>query len=139
MAHLVHHHHWIGLMQWLAGIMFWWNPLLHRVNRSILQLREEICDDHVLQSHSDGREFARVLVDLAARLTDLPRIPATLAILETGYSDFQHRITNLLDKERTIVTRMTRKAMFSVVLFGLAISVRGAIGRFTGRTKERWQ
>ncbi len=121
MAHLVHHHHWIGLMQWLAGIMFWWNPLLHRVNRGILQLREEICDDHVLQSHADGREFARVLVDLAAQLTDLPRIPATLAILETGYSDFQHRITNLLDKERTIVTRMTRKAVFSVMLFGLAI------------------
>ena len=81
-------------MQWLAGIMFWWNPLLHRVNRGILQLREEICDDHVLESHADGREFARVLVELAARLTDLPRIPATLAILETGCSDFQHRITN---------------------------------------------
>ena len=123
MAHLVHHHHWIGLMQWLAGILFWWNPLLHRVNRGIMQLREEICDDHVLQSHADGREFARVLVELAARLTDLPRIPATLAILETGYSDFQHRITNLLDKERTIVTRMTRKAVVLVVLFGLAISL----------------
>ncbi len=123
MAHLVHHHHWIGLMQWLAGIMFWWNPLLHRVNRGIMQLREEICDDHVLQSHADGREFARVLVELAARLTDLPRIPATLAILETGYSDFQHRIINLLDKERTIVTRMTRKGVFAVVLFALAISL----------------
>jgi beta-lactamase regulating signal transducer with metallopeptidase domain len=122
-AHLAHHHHWIGLAQWLAGVLFWWNPLLHRVNRGILRLREEICDDHVLQSHSDGRKFARVLIDLAARLTDLPRVPASLAILETGYSDFQHRIKNLLDKERIIVTRMTRKAVLSVALFGLAIAL----------------
>lgn len=122
-AHIVHRHQWIGLAQWLAGILFWWNPLLHRVNRGILQLCEEICDDHVLQSRSDGREFARLLVDLAARLADLPRVPTTLAILETGYSDFQHRITNLLDKERIIVTHITRKAMFCLALFVLAISL----------------
>ena len=73
----------------------------------------KFADDHVLQSHSDGREFARVLVDLAARLTDLPRVPATLAILETSYSDFQHRIKNLLDKERIIVTRINGGAVFS--------------------------
>jgi beta-lactamase regulating signal transducer with metallopeptidase domain len=122
-AHLAHYHHWIGLAQWLTGLGFWWNPLLRRVQRGILQLREEVCDDHVLQSRADGRDFARVLLDLAARLTDLPRVPATLAILETGYADLQRRITNLLDKERIIVTSMTRKATFSVFFCGLFIAL----------------
>ena len=122
-AHLVHHHHWIGLAQWLAGILYWWNPLLHWVNRGILQLREEICDDHVLESQADGYEFAQVLVDLAARMADLPRVPATLAILETGFTDLHHRISNLLDKERKIMTRMTRKATVLVLLVGLMIAL----------------
>ncbi len=95
-AHIFHRHHWIGLAQCLAGIMFWWNPLLNRINKSILQLREQICDDQVLQTQENGYQFAQILVKLAGHMAGLPRVPATIAILETPAGDFQRELFDFL-------------------------------------------
>jgi beta-lactamase regulating signal transducer with metallopeptidase domain len=133
-AHLAGRHHWIGLGQCMAEIVFWWNPLLRMVNRGIMRLREEICDDHVLQSRADGPDFAGVLVQLAAKIADMPKLPATIAIVETGLGDLGRRIARLLDTDRPITTRLNRKAMSIVLLFGLIIA---ALIPFAGLRAEQ--
>ena len=122
-AHLVHRHHWIGLGQFAAGIMFWWNPLLHKINRGIMQLREEICDDHVLQSQNDGQDFAKVLIQLATKIADLPKVPSTIAIIDTGLTDMGQRIARLLDTERVIVIQLNRKATAVILSFIFVLTI----------------
>jgi len=48
MAHIARHDHWVGVGQRMAAALFWWNPLVHWACDEISELREEICDNHVV-------------------------------------------------------------------------------------------
>ena len=60
-AHVAHGDLWVGLLERLAGLMFWWCPLVHRLNRRLSELREDICDNYVLQTQGDGLSLAQAL------------------------------------------------------------------------------
>ena len=67
MAHIARRDHWVGVGQRIATVLFWWHPLVHRTCNEISELREEICDNHVVLVQGEGHGLARLLVDLAAR------------------------------------------------------------------------
>ena len=43
-------------------------PPVHRLNRRLAEVREEICDDYVVLAQGDGFQLAEVLVEMAAGL-----------------------------------------------------------------------
>jgi hypothetical protein len=77
-AHVVHRDHWVGLLARLTAVMLWWHPLVHRMNRRLADLREEICDNIVVRQRGNGRGYAHMLVELAARTTSRPALPAAV-------------------------------------------------------------
>ena len=123
MAHIARRDHWVGVGQRIAAVLFWWNPLVHWVCDEISDLREEICDNHVVLVQGEGRRLARILVDLAARVTTGPLLPSTVGVLEPRLAGLTGRVTRLLDKERNMETRMSLRSKVLVFACGLAVLI----------------
>jgi beta-lactamase regulating signal transducer with metallopeptidase domain/protocatechuate 3,4-dioxygenase beta subunit len=126
MAHIARRDHWVGVGQRIAAVLFWWHPLVHRVCEETSDLREEICDNYVVLVQGEGQRLARILVDLAARVTAGPLLPSTVGVMEPRLAGLTGRVSRLLDKERNMETRMNlRSRVFLsscslVVLIGIA-------------------
>ena len=119
LAHIARRDQWVGLAQRIAGAMFWWNPLVHWANDLLSELREEICDNHVIEIQGEGSRLARVLVDLAAQVASVPLLPSTVGVLEPRLAGLTGRVTRLLNKERNMDTRMSFRWRVSVLTSGL--------------------
>jgi beta-lactamase regulating signal transducer with metallopeptidase domain len=121
MAHIARRDHWVGVGQRLATALFWWNPLVHRVSNAVSELREEICDNHVLLAQGEGRPLAQILVELAACVARQPALPSTIGVLDprpTGLAGRVHRLL-LSDKDRNMETRMNFRSKVFVLACGL--------------------
>ena len=59
-AHVIRRDAWVGLLQRLAGALFWPHPLSHYLNGQLTRAREEICDNYVLRC-GDPCGYARTL------------------------------------------------------------------------------
>lgn len=106
MAHVARRDQWMGLMQRVVGMLFWWNPLVHRVSARLCDLREEIADNYVVRAQDGGELLARLLVEFAERTAIRPRLLAAIGVLQPRPGDLAGRITRLLDKERNTMTRI---------------------------------
>jgi beta-lactamase regulating signal transducer with metallopeptidase domain len=121
-AHVVHGDLWVGLLQHAVAAIFWWCPPVHRLNRRLAEVREEICDDYVVLAQGDGFQLAEVLVEMAAGLRGSRQ---RLTIGTLGAIDekpaLEGRVERLIDLTRKAapVTRMNRLAVVSGSAFGL--------------------
>ena len=121
-AHVVHGDLWVGLLQHAVAAVFWWCPSVHRLNRRLGEVREEICDDYVVLAQGDGFQLAEVLVEMAAGLRGRRE---RLAIGALGAIDekpaLEGRVERLVDESRRSIpmTRMNRLAIMAVGAFGL--------------------
>lgn len=122
-AHVVHGDLWVGLLQHAVAAVFWWCPPVHRLNRRLAAVREEICDDYVVAAQGDGFQLAEVLVEMAAGLREKRQ---RLAIGTLGVIDekpaLEGRVERLVDLAGRAIpmTRMNRMAMAAAGAFGAA-------------------
>ncbi|MBU6222620.1 MAG: hypothetical protein KGR24_07690 [Planctomycetes bacterium] len=122
-AHVVHGDLWVGLLQHAVAAIFWWCPPVHRLNRRLANVREEICDDYVVAAQGDGFQLAEVLVEMAAGLRAKRQ---RLAIGTLGVIDekpaLEGRVERLVDLAGRAIpmTRMNRMAMAAAGAFGAA-------------------
>jgi len=141
LAHLARRDHWIGLAARIAAVTFWWNPLLHAVNRRLVDLREELCDNYVLQ-RQDGRSFAHVLVDLAEHVTARPGPGMAIGLLDDDVAGLKRRVARLIqpaEKLHTEVSAAGRVAVLGFVTLLSCIVVSGtvqAVDEEGGRSNE---
>ncbi len=120
-AHVVRRDQWVAILQRVAGMLYWWNPLYRILNRRLSQAREEICDDYVLQAKGEGRRFAATLLDVAER-TALIGLPAGTALLDDDAKALEQRIRRLVNPRPTPETRMGRGAVLATSLFCVLLS-----------------
>lgn len=119
-AHVVHGDLWVGLLQHAVAAVFWWCPPVHRLNRRLAEVREEICDDYVVAAQGDGFQLAEVLVEMAVGL----RAKRRLAIGTLGAIDekpaLEGRVERLVDLAGKAIpmTRMNRMAVAAAGAFG---------------------
>jgi len=120
-AHVVHGDLWVGLLQHAVAAVFWWCPPVHRLNRRLANVREEICDDYVVAAQGDGFQLAEVLVEMAAGLWEKRQ---RLAIGTLGVIDekpaLEGRVERLVDLTGKAIpmTRMNRMAVAAAGAFG---------------------
>lgn len=77
----------------LACALHWVNPVAWRIQRALLRDGEAICDDRVICSGVARRDYARILLAIAAEYHSAPRV----ALLTMARGGLSHRITDLLD------------------------------------------
>ncbi len=123
-AHAVCRHHVVALLQRVAGVLFWFHPLVHILNRELARAREEVCDNYVLR-RSDGHRYARTLLELSQLLMDISSKPATLGLFHCRWR-LEDRVADLLDRRRRVMIRLNRWTAAALIaaflLLGLSIA-----------------
>ena len=124
-AHIARGDLGVGLLQRLAAALFWWCPLLHVLNRRLGELREELCDNHVIREQGDGFGLAQVLVGLAERLRsgDRMELAGVMAVAEPAGPGLEKRIRRLLQKEQDMTTRIDLRGIVQVLALGALIGM----------------
>ncbi len=104
-AHIVRLDAWIGLLQRLAGAIFWPHPLVHYANGQLTRAREEVCDNYVLRCGSPSG-YARTLLALTEHCLPLGAVRPGLGLLGARWT-LADRVAGLLDTRRIPMTRTT--------------------------------
>jgi beta-lactamase regulating signal transducer with metallopeptidase domain len=128
-AHVLRRDHLIGLLQRVAGALFWPHPLVHYANRRLAQAREEICDNYVLQ-HGDACTYARTLLTLAERGGACR--PLAAACLIDPHWKLADRVAGLLDSRRTLMTHISPWSFAGILAILLTAGIAVAAVRLGG-------
>ena len=95
----------ISFLQQLAAAACWWNPFVRATNQRIDLLREQICDDTVVNRFGEGRSLASAIVKVIEWSS--PRsvpVPLTVQLL-SDYEVIETRIRRLLSHETSHAAR----------------------------------
>ncbi|QEF96445.1 Regulatory protein BlaR1 [Stieleria maiorica] len=114
LAHVARRDQMVVLLQHLAAALYWWHPLVHRVNRRLGQAREDVCDNHVL-AVTDGVQYSQTLLDIAQRRSG-HGAPMVVAGLFSSQWKLEHRIASLLDRRRNRSTRVSTRGWIAVAM-----------------------
>jgi beta-lactamase regulating signal transducer with metallopeptidase domain/biopolymer transport protein ExbD len=122
LAHIRRRDLWVGLVQRLVGAAFWWNPLVHRLNARLAEVREDLCDNYVLAHISDPRDYAQTLVDLASQAA-AARVVPSMGLLNRSPNRLSGRIQRILQEDRPMATRLggVSKVLLMVFVFALGV------------------
>ncbi|MBX7132494.1 MAG: M56 family metallopeptidase [Fimbriimonadaceae bacterium] len=117
--HVRGRHAWLGILQRVAALVLWPQPMAHVLAHELKAAQEEVCDNAALRGGNPS-DYARMLVDLAERRTD--RMPSGLAYGIFGSQPpLEKRIRGLLDPRRS--TEPTMKHTTRTAVFGTALSI----------------
>jgi uncharacterized protein (TIGR03067 family) len=117
-AHLLRRDPLVGLLQRLAGAVFWIHPLVPLLNRGLDRAREEVCDNYVLR-HGDRFRYSRALLGLARGFEAGPSALAALGLFSPRWN-LADRITGLLDERRNVMLGAKPARKFTVAALLLA-------------------
>jgi beta-lactamase regulating signal transducer with metallopeptidase domain len=126
-AHVARGDLWTAILQRLAAIAFWWCPPVHAINRRLADLREQICDNHLLRGGGAAQDLAAALVELAAAVPahGWRLAPGMLGTLDER-PGLVGRVERLLQADgRDDSVRMSGRARLAACLLALA-AVAGA-------------
>ncbi|WP_182865556.1 M56 family metallopeptidase [Rhodopirellula sp. JC639] len=114
LAHVARRDQMVVMLQHLAAALYWWHPLVHRVNRRLAQAREDVCDNHVL-AVTDGVQYSQTLLGIAQRRSG-HGAPMVVAGLFSSQWKLEHRIASLLDRRRNRSTRVSTRGWIAVAM-----------------------
>ena len=98
LAHVQRHDWLTNLFSHLVGVIFFFHPIYHFLNRELVHLRERICDDWVIRLTGARKNYAQCLLDLVRH-----RDRATpLALSLNQPSQLESRIDSILKDDRRL-------------------------------------
>ena len=98
LAHVQRRDWLTNLFSHLVGVIFFFHPIYHFLNRELVHLRERICDDWVIQLTGSRKNYAQCLLDLV-RYRDRA-IPLALSLNQP--SQLESRIDAILKSNRRL-------------------------------------
>ncbi|MCC6155003.1 MAG: carboxypeptidase regulatory-like domain-containing protein, partial [Candidatus Hydrogenedentes bacterium] len=122
-----------NLLAYITASIFWFQPMLWRIRRRLDETSDLIADDCVIHHRREPVEYARHLANLAeACIPTRAESLATAGITPTK-SDLIKRVRRILDANRLIQLRTSRKLVFAIALTAALITTAtGIIGAESG-------
>ena len=119
MAHLHRRDHWIRWIEFFAGIIAWWNPVLWWSRRHLRMTEEVACDELVIEKLRLARsDYASTLLNMAELLsTSTTRPPAVASGINSG-GLLEQRLTKIMSRRNITNPVWLRPA---IMLFAIAV------------------
>ena len=132
LAHVERRDWFVQCLAQFVSAVFWFNPLMHILTRTMAFDAEIACDDAVLRSGVPAAEYTRQLVDIVRELSTV-RKPAPVAVaMASSTSHLKSRVASALDEgaPRTALKRRTAVllAILPAVIVALPLSRRSDSG-----------
>ena len=127
LAHVQRRDWLTNLFSHLVGVIFFFHPIYHFLNRELVHLRERICDDWVIQLTGSRKNYAQCLLDLV-RHRDRA-IPLALSLNQP--SQLESRIDAILKSNRRLDVQLKprlRLIAATLLLTCLPCIGNGAVG-----------
>jgi len=103
LAHIRHRDHLTGLLQRLSEALYWWNPLIHKINMDLSVAIEEISDNHAIQGNGP-LAYVQAVIEAATQTYRKPR-----AFPAHGFTasppTLEARIRKILAADRNLATK----------------------------------
>ena len=96
-----------NLFSHLVGAIFFFHPIYHILNRKLVNLRERICDDWVIQLTGARKTYAQCLLDMVHHKEQ--SIPLTMGLNEP--SELESRINSILKDKRPLELQPRRRLL----------------------------
>ena len=116
LAHIARRDHFVGWIELVAGVAWWWNPLFWSVRRALREQAELACDAWVISALPNGR---RAYAESLLALSSLGAAPAASIAAVVGVRASSRRVL-----ERRLVMIMKGRAPLRLpwaVLIALAV------------------
>ncbi len=121
MAHVRRRDALVGLLQRVALVVYWWNPLAHRVSANLALVREEICDDLATREVSNRLDYATLLVELASRVVERRAPGLVLGTADGSPGELTQRVQRLMDAHRPLATSLDARMKSFAAAFAAAL------------------
>jgi Tol biopolymer transport system component/beta-lactamase regulating signal transducer with metallopeptidase domain len=129
LAHIRRYDYLVNMLQNAMRAIFFFHPLFHLMNRSLMKEREHICDDWVIDITKQRNQYAQCMVSLLERVVYRPVSDPVVIAMAERRRDIPGRIHMIIDRKRKIATRASGKALFAVILIGcLSLPIIGGLG-----------
>ena len=102
LAHVQRYDWLTNLFSHLVGVIFFFHPIYHFLNRELVRVRERICDDWVIQLTGARKNYAQCLLDLV-RHEDRT---VSLALSLNQPSQLESRIDSILKNNRQLDVKL---------------------------------
>ncbi len=96
-----------NLFSHVVGAIFFFHPIYHFLNRKLVRLREQICDDWVIQLTGARKKYAQCLLDLVRH--ENRAIPLALTLNQP--SQLESRIDSILKHNRGFDLKPKRRLL----------------------------
>ncbi len=87
-----------NLFSHLVGVIFFFHPVYHFLNRELVRVRERVCDDWVIQLTGARKNYAQCLLDLVRHADRV--VPLALSLNQP--SQLESRIDSILKSNRRL-------------------------------------
>ena len=112
---------WITALAELNRADYWFHPLAWFLRRRLTTLAEQACDDAVIESLDNRTDYAKQLVEFAARLLGEPHRLKPAAVAMAATPRLEHRISAILDDRRPLSKPLS--APRAAILLALAAPI----------------
>ena len=110
LAHVQRHDWLTNLFSHVVGIIFFFHPIYHFLNRELVRVRERICDDWVIRLTGARKNYAQCLLDLVRHEDRV--IPLALSLNQP--SQLESRIDSILKSNRRLDVQLKPRLQLMV-------------------------
>ena len=126
-CHVRHRDNLTAALHMAVEALFWFYPVVWWIERRLIEERERACDEYVLQSGSDPRDYAEGILEVCKWATD----PPLACVAGVSGGDLRRRIESILraqiGRPTTIGARLALTfAMLSLIAMPIATGVMNA-------------
>jgi len=122
-AHVQNRDSLVNLVAWLNGCIFWFHPLAWWLRRKLATTAEHTCDEIGARAVGDNREYARVLLEMAALATPHGGRYVFVGAGMEGDGGLEARIDHILLDSSQLAVSSTRRAIIAMACAAALVAV----------------